>query len=205
MTTDDVRGFARFQDLVFSDLQRYRPGEGSWPKVLFRCLTLPGMVASIFLRAMQVLGEHGHRRVANVLRTPALVLTGADFVPGMRVGRGLLLAHPVGVTFGAGTVIGDNVSFAAGVTCAARYAIANVPNEFPTIGDGAVLGAHAVVVGGVKVGDHAMVGANSVVLSDVPDYAVVIGNPARRVGTREDVTPPSANDVETVGQETPGG
>ena len=48
-----------------------------------------------------------------------------------------------------------------------------------------MIGAHAVLVGPVRIGRNAMVGSNSVVLSDVPDNAVVIGNPARRVGTRE--------------------
>ncbi|HEY4376930.1 MAG TPA: serine acetyltransferase, partial [Acidimicrobiales bacterium] len=57
--------------------------------------------------------------------------------------------------------------------------------EFATICDDAVLGAHAVLVGGVRIGRNAMVGANSVVLSDVADDAVVLGNPARQVGTRE--------------------
>ncbi len=190
MSGDQLRGWARFQDLVFSDLQRYRPNESGWAKVLFRCVTLPGMLACLFVRAMQVLGEHGHLRLANTLRTPANVIIGIDLVPGFTVGRGLLLAHPTGVAFGVGTVIGDNVSFAGGVTCAARYAIENVENEFPVIEDGATLGAHAVLVGKVRIGKHALVGANSVVLSDVPDYAVVMGVPARKVGTREDVAPP---------------
>ncbi len=43
-----------------------------------------------------------------------------------------------------------------------------------------------MLVGGVTIGRNAMIGANSVVLSDVPEGAVVMGSPARRVGTRED-------------------
>jgi len=44
----------------------------------------------------------------------------------------------------------------------------------------------------VRIGRRAVVGANSVVLSDVPDYAVVIGVPARRVGTRPGAPEPAA-------------
>jgi acetyltransferase-like isoleucine patch superfamily enzyme len=47
---------------------------------------------------------------------------------------------------------------------------------------GASIGAHAVVVGGVSVGAWAMVGAGAVVTRDVPDHAVVAGNPARSLG-----------------------
>jgi serine O-acetyltransferase len=175
-----------FSELVFSDLRRYRPDEKpSWPRVLARCLVLPGMLASVILRAQQCLYRSGHVKLANILRTVAVVVVSADFAPGMRIGTGLLLAHPTGVTIGHGLTIGDGVSFAGGVTCAARNPDARVKQEFATICDGAVIGAHAVLVGPVRIGRHAMVGANSVVLSDVPDYAVVLGSPARQIGTRE--------------------
>lgn len=47
------------------------------------------------------------------------------------------------------------------------------------IGDGAWLGIGVAVIGGVTVGRNSVVGANSVVRSDVPDYCVVAGDPAR--------------------------
>ncbi|WP_426241964.1 acyltransferase [Nocardioides sp. LHG3406-4] len=48
--------------------------------------------------------------------------------------------------------------------------------------EGASVGARAVVVAPVTIGRWAMVGAGSVVTRDVPDYALVVGVPARRVG-----------------------
>jgi acetyltransferase-like isoleucine patch superfamily enzyme len=47
---------------------------------------------------------------------------------------------------------------------------------------GAALGAHSVIVCGVRIGRFAMVGAGAVVTRDVPDYGLVLGNPARLVG-----------------------
>lgn len=47
---------------------------------------------------------------------------------------------------------------------------------------GASIGANATIVCGVVVGEYALVGAGSVVTKDVPPYALVVGNPARRVG-----------------------
>jgi serine O-acetyltransferase len=178
----------RFQDLVFSDLQRYRPGEASWIKVVIRSITLPGMIASVIVRAQQCLWDSGRKNSAMALRTFGLILLGMDCVAGAKIGPGLLLAHPGGVTIGnPGLTIGANVSFAGGVTCAARHPDPDLGyQEFATIEDGAVIGAHAVLVGPVRVGRNAMVGSNSVVLSDVPDNAVVFGVPARRVGSRDD-------------------
>lgn len=175
-----------FSELVFSDLARYRPGQrGSWLRVIARIPTLPGMLASIIVRAQQCLHRSGHVRAAMMLRTVAVVLVGADFAPGMRIGTGFMLAHPPGVTIGHALTIGDNVSFAGGVTCAARNPDATEKQEFATIEEGAVIGAHATLVGPVRIGRYAMVGANSTVLTDVPDFAVVMGSPARRIGTRE--------------------
>src|SRR3989338_3614064 len=48
--------------------------------------------------------------------------------------------------------------------------------------EGASIGANATILPGVKVGKFALIGAGSVVTKDVPDFALVIGNPARIVG-----------------------
>jgi serine O-acetyltransferase len=176
-----------FRDLVFSDLARYRADANpNWLKVFARCLTVPGMIASLIIRAQQCLYRGGHVRLASILRTVGVVLISADFGPGMTIGKGFMIVHPVGVNLGFGLVVGDNVSIASGVTAAARYYDDRAAQEFATIEDGAILGAHAVLVGGVRIGKNAVVGANSVVLSDVPDNAVVMGVPARRIGSRED-------------------
>lgn len=51
-----------------------------------------------------------------------------------------------------------------------------------TVGEGASIGARAVCVAPVAIGRWAMVGAGAVVTADVPDHALVVGVPARRVG-----------------------
>jgi UDP-2-acetamido-3-amino-2,3-dideoxy-glucuronate N-acetyltransferase len=51
-----------------------------------------------------------------------------------------------------------------------------------TVGDGASVGGAAVVLPGVTLGRWSMIGAGSVVTKDVPDHALVFGNPARHAG-----------------------
>ncbi|WAX59228.1 hypothetical protein M6B22_10805 [Jatrophihabitans cynanchi] len=192
MSSSGISGELSLRELVFSDLARHRAdARPSWLKVFARCLTVPGMIASLVLRSQQVLHRSGHVRLAAMLRTVAVVLVSADFGPGMQIGTGLLLAHPVGVNIGYGVRIGNNVTFAGGVTAAARYYDNRGPQEFATICDGATIGAHAVLVGGVRIGENAVVGANSVVLKDVPDNAVVLGSPARQIGVNAPVPSPA--------------
>lgn len=54
------------------------------------------------------------------------------------------------------------------------------PKEFQktVISEGASIGANATILGGIKIGKHALIGAGSVVTKDVPDNAIVYGNPA---------------------------
>ena len=47
------------------------------------------------------------------------------------------------------------------------------------VGDGTMIGAGATVTPGVKIGKWALVGAGAVIIDDVPDHAVVVGNPGR--------------------------
>jgi serine O-acetyltransferase len=182
-----------FRDLVFSDLERYRPGQRpTWPRLLARSLSNPGLIASVILRAQQMAVRRGWTPLAFLLRTAGLMVTSADFVPGMDVGPGLLMPHPSGVVIGNGLRIGANVTLGGGVTAGVKQP--DTPPDadgFPTICDGAIVLANAVLVGPVRVGRGAQVGANSVLLSDAPDCAVMFGVPARKVAVREPVIPGS--------------
>jgi len=187
VTQDRPAASHSFRELVFSDYVRFRPGASpSWLGLLLRIPSTPGILASLLVRSQQCLHRSGRPRLAASLRTLGNTLIGADFGPGMNIGTGFMMVHPIGVTIGFGLTIGDNVTFAAGVTCAARYYDDRTDeNEWATICDGALVGTNAVLVGPVRIGTNAMVGANTVVLSDVPDNAIVMGNPARQVGMRE--------------------
>ncbi|MGX9463000.1 acyltransferase [Shewanella sp. A14] len=54
------------------------------------------------------------------------------------------------------------------------------------IGQDVWIGAQAGIVDGVNIGDHAIIGMGSIVTKNVPNYAIVAGNPARVIGDRRD-------------------
>ncbi len=87
----------------------------------------------------------------------------------------------------------EGVELADDVFCGPSMVFTNVKNprshvsrkeEFlPTrVGRGATLGANCTVVCGHEIGEYAFVGAGTVVTADTPPHALVVGNPARRIG-----------------------
>ena len=103
------------------------------------------------------------------------------------------------MTIGHNVKIQNNVSVFAGVRledgvfCGPSMVFTNVINprseierkdEFlPTlVKRGATLGANCTILCGVTIGQYAFVGAGAVVLKDVPDFALVVGNPGRLIG-----------------------
>jgi UDP-2-acetamido-3-amino-2,3-dideoxy-glucuronate N-acetyltransferase len=122
---------------------------------------------------------------------------------GARIGEGCSLGQNVligpGVHVGNGVKIQNNVSVYAGVTledhvfCGPSMVFTNVINPRSEIRrmdelldtpirEGATLGANSTIVCGHEVGRYAFVGAGAVVTKDVPEYALVVGNPGRIIG-----------------------
>lgn len=122
---------------------------------------------------------------------------------GSRIGENCKLGKNVEVgpdaTIGSGCKIQNNVSIYKGVTleddvfCGPSMVFTNVHNprcHIPRMNElrntlvkrGATLGANSTIICGNTIGQYAFVGAGAVVTKDVPDYALVLGNPARQTG-----------------------
>jgi len=105
---------------------------------------------------------------------------------GARVGNGVTVKN--GVQLWDGVTVEDDVFLGPLMTFTndpnPRAAIKKLRSELvPTmVREGATIGANATIVCGVTIGRSAFVGAGAVVVHDVPAHAVVVGNPARRIG-----------------------
>lgn len=84
---------------------------------------------------------------------------------------GLMLPHPTGIIIHPDSRIGPNCLIFQQVTLAGAV----------VVGGHCDIGAGAKIMGPLRLGAHVQVGANAVVTRDVPDYAIVVGIPARQI------------------------
>lgn len=155
-----------------------------WTRALGKLLLGPNVRAVITYRIAHLLHRRGWTPIAMYLRARALRQSGAEIHPAARIGAGLYLVHSSGIVIGPNSVVGRNCTLHQGVTLGPpRPAVTDVDEADTVLGDGVVLGAHVVVMSGVRIGDGAVVGANAVVTRDVPAGTVVAGVPARTIGT----------------------
>lgn len=122
----------------------------------------------------------GRKDFALYLQSRSSSVFQVDINPAARIGKGILLDHATGFVVGETATIGDNVSILQGVTLGGTGK--SEEDRHPKIGNGVLIGAHAVVLGNIKVGDCARIGAGSVVVKEVPPRVTVVGVPARVIG-----------------------
>ena len=125
------------------------------------------------------------------------LMAGAVIGPNCNLGQNVFVAQ--GVRLGQGVKVQNNVSIYEGVICedevflGPSMVFTNVFNPRSAVvrkseyrqtwvGKGASIGANATIVCGHRIGRYAFIGAGAVVTRDVPDFALVMGNPARQKG-----------------------
>ncbi len=125
------------------------------------------------------------------------VMGGAVIGEGCSLGQNVFVAN--GVVLGDNVKVQNNVSVYEGVICeddvflGPSMVFTNVINPRSAVNRkheylqtlvrrGATIGANATIVCGHTIGQYAFIGAGAVVTKDVPDFALVVGNPARQIG-----------------------
>jgi Serine acetyltransferase len=125
------------------------------------------------------------------------IMAGCTIGEGCNIGQNVFIAPKV--VLGRNVKVQNNVSLYTGVIChddvflGPSCVFTNVVNPRSAVnrkaeyaqthvGKGATIGANATIVCGHNIGAYAFIGAGAVVVTSVPDYALVTGNPARHAG-----------------------
>ena len=160
-------------------------------------LTYPGVKAIFFHKIANFFAIAKFDLVARIISQFSRFLTGIEIHPKAKIGKNLFIDHGMGVVIGETSEIGDNVTIYHMVTLGGISPSINSDSQrqikrHPTLMDNVVVGSGAQILGPVVIGENAKIGANAVVTKDVPNNAVMIGIPARNVGTTSNEFKPYA-------------
>ena len=168
---------------IKADLFRY---EGAVSMLLFAkyILHIPGFQYTFYMRICNYLWKK--QGLAILLFFPFRCILrhysvkyGFQIPYQTEIGRGLYIGHFGATVINPKAIIGENVNIAQGVTIG--QATRGKREGFPIIGNRVWIGTSAIIVGKVHIGDGALIAPNAYVNFDVPENAVVIGNPGQIV------------------------
>src|SRR5210317_949642 len=168
-------------------------------------LTYPGVKAVFFHHLAHKIWNYKFFLIARIISQFSRFLTGIEIHPGAKIGKNLFIDHGMGVAIGETSEIGNNVTIyhmatLGGIAPSINSNEQRQVKRHPTLGDCVVVGSGAQILGPVIIGTHAKIGANAVVTKDVPENAVMVGIPAKNVGTATEEFKPYA--VEEVDKDT---
>ena len=156
--------------------------------ILSIILTYPGVKAVFFYRISNFFYLAKLDLVARIISQAIRFFTGVEIHPGATIGKNLFIDHGMGVVIGETSEIGNNVTIyhmatLGGIAPSINSNQQRMVKRHPTLNDCVVVGSGAQILGPVVIGANAKVGANAVVTKDVHENAVMVGIPAKNVGT----------------------
>ena len=151
-------------------------------------LTYPGVKAVLFHKIAHFFCVAKFDLVARIISQFSRFLTGIEIHPKAKIGKNLFIDHGMGVVIGETSDIGDNVTIYHAVTLGGISPSIDSNEQrnvkrHPTLKNNVVVGSGAQVLGPIIVGENAKIGANAVVTKNVPENAVMVGIPAKNIGT----------------------
>ncbi|PKB24869.1 serine O-acetyltransferase [Novosphingobium kunmingense] len=163
------------------------------PRSRWEVLLYPGVLALGLHRVAHWLFEAELYFLARLVNSLSRFLTAIDIHPGAVIGRNFFIDHGF-VVIGETAQIGDDVTMYQGSTLGGTNPTNGIGGKrHPTIGDNVIVSLGAAILGPITVGEGARIGANAVVTKDVPEGATMVGIPAK--ATLVEVKPETQNFV----------
>lgn len=157
-------------------------------------LTYPGVKALAAHRLSHFLWKHGFKLLARMYSQFWRFWTQIEIHPGAQIDSGVFIDHGSGLVIGETAIVEKGVLLYHGVTLGGTGK--DCGKRHPTVRKGALISAHAQVIGPVEIGENAKVGAAAVVVADVPSDVTVVGIPAKIVRLHGKKDEPVVHEVE---------
>lgn len=157
-------------------------------------LTYPGVKALAAHRLSHFLWKYDFKLLARMHSQFWRFWTQIEIHPGAQIDSGVFIDHGSGLVIGETAIVEKGVLLYHGVTLGGTGK--DCGKRHPTVRKGALISAHAQVIGPVEIGENAKVGAAAVVVADVPSDVTVVGIPAKIVRLHGKKDEPVIHEVE---------
>lgn len=123
----------------------------------------PGFCAVLMMRIQSFLFRNRMLLLAYIIRHVLIRSFGIDVQPGVSLGKGLKIDHPVGIVLGPSVILGDRVTLMGGVSLGMKNTRDLPGPRNPRIGNDVVIGANSSIFGQVTIADGTFVKAHSLI------------------------------------------
>lgn len=161
---------SEFKHIVHEDYKMYKQTPPTIVNIIKLMVESRGFHYTFWLRML----HYRHFVALSVLMHRILsTLYGIQISAKTPIGKGFKIVHAISIVIHKKANIGDYCSIHQNCTIGIEH------SKVPKIGNHVMIGANAVILGGVEIGDGVKIGAGAVVLTDVPDDSIAVGVPAR--------------------------
>ncbi len=150
-------------------------------------LTSPGIKALAAHKISHFLWCHHFKLLGGMHWQFCRFLTQIEIHPGAVIENGVFIDHGSGLVIGETAIVESGAKLYHGVTLGGTGK--DTGKRHPSIRRGALISAHAQLLGPIEIGENARVGASAVVTKDVPEAVTVVGVPAKIVRVHGPASP----------------
>ena len=171
---------------IIEDLDAFLARDPAARSRLEVAVLYPGFHALMGHRLANRLWRNDWCFLARFISQVTRLLTGIEIHPGATIGKHFVIDHGAGIVIGETTEIGDDVTLYQSVTLGGVAPSIDSHQQrntkrHPTLENGVIVGSGGQVLGPYTIGEGARIGANAVVTRDIPAGVTAVGIPARVV------------------------
>lgn len=132
----------------------------------------------VLIRLQQLFALKENYKVAGMIENRIFYKFNCQISYKAKIGKNIILPHPIGIIIGEGVNIGENVVIYHNVTIGRKH---RESYYYPSIGDNVIIYSNSSILGDIKINNRSIIGAHSLVLNDTDCNTISVGIPAKKI------------------------
>ncbi|TLQ40712.1 serine acetyltransferase [Ruoffia tabacinasalis] len=148
---------------------------------IFRVIFYSNINSVVLINILLKLRENNNKILSILLWNKLIVKYGIHIGNRVKIGKNLILPHPLSIVIGNAVKIGDNCTLYHNVTLGTKHSLENESIGYPELKNNVIIYTNTVIIGDIVIGENTIVGSNSLVTTDLEANSVYAGNPLKKI------------------------